>query len=241
MAIPCVIIHHVSSLLLALALLFPGVAKAANINLESSLLATKDSNPWRSPSGEFAFGFHHIDNQDVFLLAIWFDKIPEKTIVWSANRDDPAPRGSQVKLTNSGELVLYDPQGHELWQKPKDGSKSSWATMQDDGNFVLLGGDSNPIWESFKEPTDTLLPGQILNSPINITSRRTQHNYSTGRFRFLLKENGNLELSSVSLTAQVVYDVYWSWNSELGMLILSLSLTGLDTFTSKKGTKESST
>ncbi|ESR52279.1 hypothetical protein CICLE_v10030742mg [Citrus x clementina] len=214
MAIPCVLIHHVSSLLLLLALLFPGVAKAANINLESSLLATKDSNPWRSPSGEFAFGFHHIDNQDVFLLAIWFDKIPEKTIVWSANGDDPAPRGSQVKLTNSGELVLYDPQGHELWQKPKDGSKSSWATMQDDGNFVLLGGDSNPIWESFKEPTDTLLPGQILNSPINITSRRTQHNYSTGRFRFLLKENGNLELSSVSLTTQVVYDVYWSWNSE---------------------------
>lgn len=81
MGTPCVIIHNVISLLLLLALLFPGVAKAANINLESSLLATKDSDPWGSPSGEFPFGFRHIDSQDVFVLAIWFDKIPDKTIV----------------------------------------------------------------------------------------------------------------------------------------------------------------
>lgn len=96
---------------------------------------------------------------------------------------------------------------------------SSWAAMQDDGNFVLLGGNSNPIWESFQEPNDTLLPGQILNSPINLTSRRTPQNYSAMRFWFLLKGNGNLKIFCVYSKSLMMFIGVGS--VELRMLILS--------------------
>ncbi|CAL9023381.1 unnamed protein product [Prunus brigantina] len=57
-----------------------------NISLGSSLTAKDNNNcVWCSPSGEFAFGFQKIGSDGGFILAIWFNKIPEKTIVWSAN------------------------------------------------------------------------------------------------------------------------------------------------------------
>ncbi|KAK3224028.1 hypothetical protein Dsin_011053 [Dipteronia sinensis] len=198
---------HLSFLLL----LLPTVALTANINLETSMRASEDSLPWISSSGEFAFGFRKLDeNPDHFLLAIWFEKVPDKTIVWSANGNDPAWRGSQVKLTNNGALVLYDPQGKESWKRPEGNSKSSSAAMQDDGNFVLLDGNSKPIWQSFKEPTDTILPGQILDMPTHLTSRRTPGNYSDGRFQFRLQDDGNLVLYPISESTESIYAPYWA-------------------------------
>ncbi|KAJ6945115.1 hypothetical protein NC651_000219 [Populus alba x Populus x berolinensis] len=56
--------------------------------------------PWLSPSNDFAFGFRQIsENDDFFLLAIWYYKIPDRTVVWYANGGNPAPRGSKVELT----------------------------------------------------------------------------------------------------------------------------------------------
>ncbi|KDO56482.1 hypothetical protein CISIN_1g0436202mg, partial [Citrus sinensis] len=51
----------------------------------ATLTAGTDSSPWFSPSGDFAFGFHQLDEEnntnDLFLLSIFFNKIPEKTVV----------------------------------------------------------------------------------------------------------------------------------------------------------------
>ncbi|KAL6276066.1 hypothetical protein ACE6H2_019667 [Prunus campanulata] len=50
-----------------------------NISLGSSLTARDNNNSvWCSPSGEFTFGFQKIGSDDGFILAIWFNKIPEK-------------------------------------------------------------------------------------------------------------------------------------------------------------------
>lgn len=72
------------------------------VALGSSLLASGNSSSWKSPSGDFAFGFRLLENQNLFLLAIWFNKIPDKTVVWCANGDSPAPKGSKLELTNDG-------------------------------------------------------------------------------------------------------------------------------------------
>ncbi|GLT27404.1 hypothetical protein SLA2020_024030 [Shorea laevis] len=72
-------------LCLMLPCLLPISTIAQIIALGSSLTAVLNANSsWTSPSGDFAFGFQQIET-GMFLLAIWFDKIPEKTIVWSAN------------------------------------------------------------------------------------------------------------------------------------------------------------
>ena len=133
----------------------------SNATLGSSLTAEGNNSFWASPSDEFAFGFQQIRNEG-FLLAIWFNKIPEKTIVWSANGNNLVQRGSRVELTTGGQFVLNDPEGKQIWNAVY-ASKVSYAAMLDTGNFVLASQDSIYLWESFDHPTDTILPTQMLD------------------------------------------------------------------------------
>ena len=81
----------------------------------ASLSATGISS-WIFLSGDFAFGFWQHENKDLFLLSVWYAKIPDKTVVWYANGDRPAPKGSFLNLTANSGLVLTSPQGEELWK-----------------------------------------------------------------------------------------------------------------------------
>ncbi|CAN0902019.1 G-type lectin S-receptor-like serine/threonine-protein kinase LECRK3 [Linum grandiflorum] len=163
-----------------------------NVSLGSSI--TADSNDyWISPSGDFAFGFERVDNSTAngFLVAIVFDKMSERTIVWSANRNNLVPSGSTVQLTSDGGLVLADPSGREIWS-PIETAAASYAAMLDTGNFVLAGRDSSTLWESFDQPTDTLLPTQILGRGSQLIAKYSRTNHSMGRFKFLLRKDGYL-------------------------------------------------
>ena len=73
---------------------------SSNISLGSSFTAGSNAS-LRSFSGDFAFGFYPLQN-GLYLVGIWFDRIPEKTLVWSANRNHPAEKGSSIQLTNAG-------------------------------------------------------------------------------------------------------------------------------------------
>ncbi|KAF2319349.1 hypothetical protein GH714_014956 [Hevea brasiliensis] len=109
-----------------------------NITLGSSLLASyDDSSSWKSPSGDFAFGFRRLENQSSFLLAIWYDKIPEKTVVWTANGQNPVLKGSIVELTKDGQFKLNNPQGHVIWKADMNSTEVAYAAMLDTGNLVL--------------------------------------------------------------------------------------------------------
>ncbi|KAL2925028.1 G-type lectin S-receptor-like serine/threonine-protein kinase LECRK4 [Bienertia sinuspersici] len=148
-----------------------------NVTLGSSLQAGEPTASWASPSKHFAFGFQEIEPGN-FLLAIWFDRIPEKTITWSANRNHPALSGSKVELTAEG-LVLTDPNKHEIWKaKLPTGNRIAYAAMLDTGNFVLVSQASAVLWQSFDEPTDTLLPTQTLSLGGQLLACLTEKNYS---------------------------------------------------------------
>ena len=105
---------HFCSLLLLLLLLpllpivFTYAKDDCNILLDSPLIAQQGTGPWKSRSSEFAFGFHPIQSNKTlnqFLFAICFDKIKDKTIVWFANGNNPAPQGSALKLSSNKEFV----------------------------------------------------------------------------------------------------------------------------------------
>lgn len=168
-----------------------------NITLGSFLQAGEPTASQVSPSKHFAFGFQEIEPGN-FLLAIWFDQIPEKTITWSANRDHPAPCGSKVELTTDRGLVLTDPSGRHIWKSKLPTGNSigriSYAAMLDTGNLVLVSQASAILWQSFDEPTDTLLPTQRLSLGGQLLARYTEKNYSGGRFTFKLQDTGNLNL-----------------------------------------------
>uniref|UniRef100_A0A2N9GGI4 Receptor-like serine/threonine-protein kinase n=1 Tax=Fagus sylvatica TaxID=28930 RepID=A0A2N9GGI4_FAGSY len=164
------------------------------IHLGSNITAGSNSS-WKSPSGDFAFGFYPLVTNK-YLVGIWFDKISEKTLVWSANRDDPAGKGSTIKLSLTGQLVLTHSNGTELFIY--NGTSTNSASMQDDGNFVLRNSSTGIIWQSFDFPTNTILLGQALVMGEKLYSNTNDTvDYSTGRFKLeIQKLDGNVLLSA---------------------------------------------
>ncbi|KAM2691404.1 hypothetical protein EV2_005811 [Malus domestica] len=187
-----------------------------NISLGSSLTAQNDNSSWRSPSGDFAFGFRQIGNNG-FLLAIWFDKIPEKTIVWSANGKNLVPQGSKVELTAEGQFSLSDiATGKSTWIASAAGTGVAHAAMLDTGNFVLATSNSSSLWESFSHPTDTILPSQTLNQGSRLYAHYTSTNCSRGRFMFAVQKIGNLVLYTTNFPQDYPYFGYWNYTDTLG-------------------------
>ncbi|XP_030967190.1 G-type lectin S-receptor-like serine/threonine-protein kinase LECRK1 [Quercus lobata] len=194
-----------------------------NIRLDKPLVAGQNSNPITSRSKEFAFGFHPLESEkeNQFLLAVWFYKTKEPTIVWSANGNKPAPENSELRLSSNNEFVLYDHEDNELWKAPTPrNSKSSCAAIGDNGNLVILDQNNNSVWESFKEPTDTILPGQILYMNTTLRSRESETNYSKGRFQLSFQIDGNFVLYSLSMPSEALEKAYFAtgttnWESQL--------------------------
>nr|GLL31693.1 G-type lectin S-receptor-like serine/threonine-protein kinase LECRK3 [Ipomoea trifida] len=196
-------------LLFALHLPFHSYAQArGGIALGSTLTATNGTNPWLSISGDFAFGFQQLQGTNHFLLCIWTGpaKITEPTIVWHANTTSPVPPGSTLQLTAQLGLDLRSPQGERLWITNGIVDEVSYAYLSDEGNFVLVSGNSTMLWDSFGGPTDTLLPTQIMEIGSMLISRRSHGNFSQGRFYLRMLDDGNLVLSTKSVTANTFYD-----------------------------------
>ncbi|XP_022137776.1 G-type lectin S-receptor-like serine/threonine-protein kinase LECRK2 [Momordica charantia] len=69
--------------------------------------------------------------------------------------------------------------------------------MSDDGNLMLLDSSSNPVWQSFDHPTDTLLPGQVLRMGQKLYSNANGTvDYSTGQFMLDVQSDGNVIMSA---------------------------------------------
>ncbi|MBA0850866.1 hypothetical protein Goshw_008415, partial [Gossypium schwendimanii] len=157
----------------------------------------------------FAVGFRKI-GMDGFLLSIWFDKIPEKTVVWSANRNDPVEKGSIVELTTDGNLVIKDQKGRQIWSPISADTGISYAALLDTGNLVIASQDNTILWQSFENPTDTLLPTQTMKLDTQVIAQYTETNYSSGPYKFMLQRDGNLLLYTTNFPSNDAVAPYWS-------------------------------
>ncbi|KAK1370221.1 Bulb-type lectin domain-containing protein [Heracleum sosnowskyi] len=204
---------------LVLVLLLPAFALAqtsskGSIDVNSSLTITDNDTPtpWLSPGEDFAFGFRKVnENTDQFLLSIWYNKIPDRTIVWFGNDGNTVSRGSRVQLTADRGLVVTDPKGKQLWNSGKisDQAQVSHALFNDTDNFQLLSSDSTKLWESFSYPTDTLLPTHIMPTGGVLYSRRNKNDFSRGRFQLRLLQDGNLVLNTREILTNFAYKAYY--------------------------------
>ncbi|XXG56457.1 hypothetical protein AAC387_Pa03g3863 [Persea americana] len=168
------------------------------------MASSQNTSSWPSPLGDFAFGFYNLSDHR-FLVGIWFDKTPEKTLDWSFNRNQPVGPGSYLELTDAGGLLLNGSQGNGtyMYNGPQ---RATSATMKDDGNFVLRNSDGSIIWQSFDSPTDTLLPGQILPTNQKLFSNANgSFDFSEGRFSLEMQYDGNLLLNAY----RYIDPAYW--------------------------------
>ncbi|XP_059431457.1 G-type lectin S-receptor-like serine/threonine-protein kinase LECRK3 [Corylus avellana] len=160
----------------------------SNVSRGSFLTPTTNST-WLSQSGLFAFGFYKQGNGYAF--GIFMAGIPENTVVWTANRDDPPVSGDVALLfATGGRLVLQLAKEQVAVVAASFGSAS--ASMLNSGNFVIYNSNQEIIWESFEHPTDTLLPGQRLLAGQELISSMSETQHSSGIFRLKMQNDGNL-------------------------------------------------
>ncbi|KAL5560349.1 hypothetical protein UlMin_036560 [Ulmus minor] len=177
----------------------------SKISLGTSLSSTTNNSYWLSNSGQFAFGFYK--QGDGFAVGIWFQNIQQQTVIWTANRDDPPlPNDATLFLTADG-LILQKGQGQQVTIATNTSQLVANASMLDSGNFVLYNSNSTIIWRSFDFPTDTLLPTQRLATLKPLVSGMSETNHSSGRFRLVMLENGDLAQFPTNIASP--YLAYW--------------------------------
>lgn len=195
-----------------LLLLFPLNVPCQNsstyLNLGTVLSPSTNLSTILSSSGDYAFGFRALDTDPThFLLAVYYYKIKAKTVIWTANEGNPVPNQAKAVLTSDGQLTLKDSSNQHTWSASI--RRASHGSMLDNGNFVLYFG-STVIWQTFDHPTDTILPGQILNQDTTIFAKITDDDYSKGRFKFVMQTDGNLVLYEVGFPTTTETDSYYS-------------------------------
>ncbi|KAF9626755.1 hypothetical protein IFM89_038973, partial [Coptis chinensis] len=109
------------------------------------------------------------------------------------------------------------------------------AALLDTGNLVLTTAESTILWESFDNPTDTLLPNQKLAIGNKLSSRRTEEDFTAGRFEFILRDDENLLLRPIARPTEGYYDEYWSSNTHDNFSHLVFNQSGYIHQTLKNG------
>ncbi|KAK1326306.1 G-type lectin S-receptor-like serine/threonine-protein kinase [Acorus calamus] len=125
-----------------------------------------------SNNGTFKLGFFSLPNNTNRYVGIWYAKISVQTYVWIANRDNPIKHSSGVlRIEKSGNLTLFDGGGNIVWSVGQS-STNSTAVLLDSGNLILKEANTSdevpPLWQSYDDPTDTLLPNMKLS--VNLTT-----------------------------------------------------------------------
>lgn len=156
-----------------------------------------------SPNGVFSSGFYQVGQNNAYLFAIWFTNSKEKTIVWIANRDYLVNgRFSKLKLTNHGNLNLFDADQTNVWSTNTVGALT--LELLDSGNLVLR--SLSTVWQSFDSPTNTLLPQQLLTKEVRLVSSRSQTNFSSGFYKLFFDNDNVMRLLFDGLD---ISSIYW--------------------------------
>ncbi|CAI0549671.1 unnamed protein product [Linum tenue] len=192
-----------------------------------------------SPQGNFALGFFTpggSSSSGRHYIGIWYNKLPDQTIVWVANRDRPVsdPTRSSLNLSRDGNLALLDESGNTVWSTNSTSmvsNSTAAAVLLDNGNFVLradVENSSSTIWESFDHPTDHWLPGgkigynKISNAKQVLASWRSPLNPAPSQFTLGPSQNGS--------SHELLWNgsqMYWTsgvWNGRIFSLVPELQL-----------------
>eukprot|EP00250_Pteridium_aquilinum_P017957 c23863_g2_i1 orf=1-1623(-) len=169
------------------------------LELGSSL--TLSSEPLYSASSTFMLSFRtppasaSSSTTNLFLAISFFINSSPNHPAWVANRNTSVSVSASLTLSSSGDLLLSDPtvSSSVIWRSNTANLSIVRAQLLDSGNLVLLNSRSDYVWQSFHNPTDTLLLGQdfTVNSTA-LTSNKKSGDFGFGRYSFdftLLEEN----------------------------------------------------
>nr|GME17426.1 G-type lectin S-receptor-like serine/threonine-protein kinase At4g27290 isoform X2 [Ipomoea batatas] len=186
-------------------------------------------------SGEiFEMGFFSPTSSQNRYLGIWYNQIPDCTVVWVANRDTPLTNTSSVvlKIVNPCWLALVDGNGADIWHTNTSRLISNpVAKLLDSGNLVVMdANDDSPenfLWQSFDHPTDTQLPGMKLGRNFvtgldtTISAWKSEDNPGMGEYKLSLDLVGYPQLILRKGRKEVFRSGPWNglgWSGSPGMV-----------------------
>ncbi|XP_057796053.1 G-type lectin S-receptor-like serine/threonine-protein kinase At4g27290 [Salvia miltiorrhiza] len=170
------------------------------INLSESI---RDGETLVSSGGMFALGFFSPGTSTNRYLGIWYNKIPNQTVVWVANREAPLTNKTGVlTVTEPGILSLLNETNSSIWSTNRSRSvQNPIARLLDSGNLVVKDADDDDyLWQSFDYPCDTFLPGMSLGwnyaSGVEsyISSWRSESDPAPGRYSVHIDPTGYPQL-----------------------------------------------
>ncbi|KAE2174677.1 hypothetical protein FH972_027360 [Carpinus fangiana] len=146
-----------------------------------------------SSGGTFELGFFTPINSSSHerYVGIWY-KQDQQTLVWVANKYDPVPNGSigvLFGIAKDGNLKVSNTTGGEDYWSTYLHSSSTNRTVKlmDSGNLVVNDDDDQSgtsLWESFKNPTDTVLPGMKMDENLTLYSWKLDGDQGQEQFTF---------------------------------------------------------
>ncbi|KAM0868581.1 hypothetical protein ACQ4PT_041211 [Festuca glaucescens] len=172
---------------LAIRCLSATMTRTDSIALNESI---SDGQNLVSGKNHFVLGFFSPRASSNRYIGIWYNSVPNGTVVWVANRNNPVQDKSGIlKFDNGGNLTLVDGKGNSFTVASGMGVGDVEAAILDSGNFVLrsMMNPSNIIWESFASPTDTWLPGMNISVGNLLTSWKSYDDPATGDYTFGLR------------------------------------------------------
>ncbi|OMP04533.1 S-locus glycoprotein [Corchorus olitorius] len=177
----------------------------------------RDGETLVSEDQTFELGFFSPGQSRKRYVGIWYKKSPE-AVVWVANRDKPVSDNTGVLAVNdNGNLVIVNQTYYVFWSAIANMSapfpESPVAHLLNSGNLLLKNNnitvfdpvhvpdptdptDPRFLWQSFDNPTDTLLQGMKLRLNLKngknryLISWKSPDDPSYGNFTFRLRING---------------------------------------------------
>ncbi|KAI6683932.1 hypothetical protein NL676_029845 [Syzygium grande] len=129
-----------------------------------------------SSSQIFELGFFKPKGSAKQYVGIWYKSMTPSKVVWVANRGKPlghTDQSASLIIGEDGNLKLLDGQQNTVWSTNVTvKSNYSAAVLSDFGNLVLQDRNATIMWESFDEPTDTLLPNMKIGVNVKTGTKR---------------------------------------------------------------------
>ncbi|KAL9346786.1 hypothetical protein Peur_061639 [Populus x canadensis] len=189
----------------------------------------KEGDVLISEGNNFALGFFSPGSSSNRYLGIWYHKVPEQTVVWVANRNDPIIGSSGFLFVDQyGNLVLYgnDDRKLRVWSTnvSVEENDTCEAQLLDSGNLILVRKRSRKtVWQSFDYPANILLPGMKLGLDRRLgidrflTSWRSADDPGIGDFSLMINPNGSPQMFFNKGTKPINRSPPWPWTSQMGL------------------------
>ncbi|CAN6701912.1 unnamed protein product [Malus baccata var. baccata] len=224
-----------SVVLLLLCFTFNGTSMASDTIYAGHSLS--GSQTITSAGGIFELGFFTPGNSRNYYVGIWYKTLRPRTLVWVANRNQPASGSSPLtlQLFRNGSLALLEQTKSTIWSTHSMSavSNSTMAVLLDNGNLVIRDelDSSAVLWQSFDHPTDTRLPGaklgynKLTKGKLFLTPWRNTQNPAPGIFFFeIVQARTSYSLFRNSSAASAFGD----WPNAGDISLLTFSIDGID-------------